>query len=687
MRRILSFSVSALLALTLFISCEESASVADMRITLNSDVSRLIAPEEVPLEVTLYQIRGTGPNNGSFSFTTTKTSTTLSGVAVGNWHIEATGLNEENVPLVTGSTDFTLSASNPSVVVRLATLVGNGNLSISMSWNKDVITDPRIELEITKQNEEESESLTASMNTSEGTATASRTNMEAGSYILQGRLYSSDILMSGFTEAVRIVGDETSSADIEFNLDNFPYAPGSIQLLDQSGIPVECTVEGVDSEVTAGEEITVSLVPEKANLNDITVMWYIDGVQVATGTSAGITFTPGAHRLDAVAYTSKIGSYGSCSISLNALVRTAKGIPGNSVRLDAETTGLSLGTNTLIKFLPDGKFMVISGLNRTLQIATMARNNVDVLKEYTTSSLSGLNGTPVDLGYRLLDASGTYAVVVGMNSPANTVRFNYRSETNEVEQIETCGGLLTSYMGATEKYGMTGGSAGFDKLMNEIVMLAYDSNGKNTYVLERYVPGLSSDEDYAYRGIDITMDLENALSQSDGYFASMNSLGISPDGTYYVVGNENGHVAIMNHKQYSGIAQKNDYALPTITDDYAGLRKIMVSENGITYFMGSDFIAGFDVPNDSKVFFTEKTGKNFLDFTINEETGNLYVLSDEMIIYCYEIENDGSLGNETAVETLSSNENLELSTDGSYLILYTKTAATQIEVMRIKTTA
>ena len=61
--------------------------MATMRITLNSDTDRLIAPEGIPLDVVSYHITGAGPSGDTFGITTTKTSATLSGVAVGEWNI------------------------------------------------------------------------------------------------------------------------------------------------------------------------------------------------------------------------------------------------------------------------------------------------------------------------------------------------------------------------------------------------------------------------------------------------------------------------------------------------------------------------------------------------------------------------------------------------------------------------
>lgn len=684
MRKTFNFLMAFLMLIALFTSCEESSGVATMRINLSSDTSRLIAPDDIPLEVVSYHITGSGPSDATFDITTTKTSTSLSGVAVGKWTINATGLNSLGQAIVTGSTTFTLSVNNPSVIVRLSNLVGEGNLSVSMRWNTEVVSSPHIELELTRQNEEESENITAQMNSAEGSASFTKTGLSAGSYILQGRLYSGDILMSGFTEAVRIVGEATSSKEIEFDLDDFPYAPGTIQLLDQSGVPVECTVEGLSSEVSAGEEVTISLVPSRANLKDLTVKWYVDGEYVATGESVDITFQPGSHRLDAVAYTNKIGSYGSCSISFNALVKTEVGVPGNAIRLDTSTTGLKMGANTVMKFLPDGKLMVISGVHNSLQIASMSRNTIDVDKEYGVASLPSLASDPVGMAYNLMDSSGTYAVVVAMNNPTTSVRFNYHSATGEVEQIEACNGIRTSLNNNPGTYAASVGHVGFDSIMNSFVFLGLNTDGKSNYVVERYVPSLTASKDYAFRAWNVSEQVEDNLAMD---MMSATGFAVSPDSTYYLIGNADGNVARLGHRSFpNGAAMKSNYSIPTLDNPkYAGLKKIEFSNSGIAYIMGTDYIAGYNGATDREVFFKKVSGASFSDFTINDVTGNIYILSeDTMELYSYPLNSDGSVGSETIIDTLNSNSDVELSVDGSYLILYSKDAASNIELMRIR---
>ena len=135
------------------------------------------------------------------------------------------------------------------------------------------------------------------------------------------------------------------------------------------------------------------------------------------------------------------------------------------------------------------------------------------------------------------------------------------------------------------------------------------------------------------------------------------------------------------------MAMKSKYSIPSLDNSkYEGLKKIEISDEGIAYMLGDDYIAGYDTSSDKEIFFKTISGASFSDFAINNTTGNLYLLSAEtMKLYSYSIDSSGNIGGETVIDTLNSNRNIELSLDGSYLIMYTKENASNIEIMRIRT--
>ena len=343
-----------------------------------------------------------------------------------------------------------------------------------------------------------------------------------------------------------------------------------------------------------------------------------------------------------------------------------------------------MGANTVMKFLPDGKLMVMSGIHNSLQIASMKRNTIDIVREYGVSTLPALVSDPVDFDFHLLDSNGTYAVLVAMNNPTNSVRFNYVSSTNDIKQIEACNGFRTTFAGNQSKYNSAVGYVGFDEIMNNFVFIGLDTDGRSNFLLERYVADANASKDYAFRGWEVSDQVKSNLSMD---MTSITNFAVSHDSSYYLVGNAKGNVAKLGHKTFSnGAAMKSNYSLPTLENaKYAGLKKIEISDNGIAYLMGNDFIAGYNGATDKEIFFKRISGASFSDFAINNVTGNIYLLSaDSMQLYSYSIDGSGNISEETIIDTLNSNKNIELSLDGSYLILYTKENASNIEVMRIR---
>ena len=82
-------------------------------------------------------------------------------------------------------------------------------------------------------------------------------------------------------------------------------------------------ITGLEEQVESGKSVTVTLEPNNTTLKDFTVKWYLDGNYIDEGESISFETDSGQHRLDAVAYTDKIGSYGSTGITFEAYDNTA----------------------------------------------------------------------------------------------------------------------------------------------------------------------------------------------------------------------------------------------------------------------------------------------------------------------------------------------------------------------------
>ena len=424
--RTILFSLLAM-ALVILPSCEEGASHATLRVNLRKD--RSIVPLDYPLEIDSYRIAGEGPGSESFDIETNKESISLDGLVIGEWTITAEGRNSNKDVLVTGTTTHRLSTTNGSCTIVLEDLVGSGTLSIELKWDPDrIVSEPSIELEVTPQyGEKETRTLDlTSMDENAGTASYEGVDYPAGSYVLAARLFDGSVQVAGFVEAVRIVGGETSSGTIVFDLDKFPVEPGTLDLVDNTGVPVSCTISGLEDTVDADIPVTVAISADTDDLGSYMIVWYLDGNQIGEGEEATFTPSAGTHRLDVVASTSRIGTSGSASMNFEAVAITDPGVPskGNLVESSAS---VPLAGDTTVRFLPDGNVLIISNAEEKVYIATVIRSSLDFLRTYSFSELS-MDGSIVDAAATEV-SSTLMKVAVLQEDPEHLIIYNYNPTT------------------------------------------------------------------------------------------------------------------------------------------------------------------------------------------------------------------------------------------------------------------
>ena len=681
MKRFISCILAALAILVVFTSCTESEDTASMRIVLDRNSSRLIAPADFPLEVKKYRIDGTGPNAEKISITTAKSTATLDGLTIGQWTLTATGLNEQNAPIVTGSTKFNLSASNTTCTILLGELVGQGNLAVGLSWDKERIVDPTISLELKKQGSDQPTVLHASMNEPAGTAMLSTENLASGSYILIGKLYSRNVLVSGFVEAVRIVEGKTSQKDIEFSLDMLPSAPGSIQLINEAGLPVYCTINGLTDEVSAGVQRNVTLHPEDDSLKNITVDWYIDGTYQTSGMSYDMTPEPGLHRLDAVAYTDKIGSYGSTGMNFSAVVNTEMGVPGNRFSADA-SNGLKLGGNTLVHFLPNGNFLLFSKANSSMQLCSISRSTVNVIGEWTARDFEFLSATPAECLSRTLD-SENITIMVTANNPAKTYHLNYSLTTETMTMVEDDRGVVADfdpYLDMHVEY-FNNDMAFYDEAHGTFAFLG-KTTGYFPGIYYRMVQGKEACGDwFGYDFTDFNAKFKSGEPHID--FKTMTAFASTYDGRTYIVGNGTPEICYVRIKTDGRMTSGSANLTPA---KYKGLEEAEATKDDWIILKGSSFLATYDVKNLSEKFYMEETGLGDIEF--NDATDMLYGIdrsTGSIGVYTVNPLN-GTIALKTSVASHAAGiDRLCFSPGGSYLIAYNMLGGDSIDIFRINT--
>ena len=425
--------ISILSSIMLLASCEEAQSHETLRINLASDSSRSILPEDFPLNIVSYRITGSGPAGASLDIETSKTSTTVDGMAVGEWELQATALNENGDALVRGSTEVRITGRSANTTIYLDELIGKGDVTINLSWDPDVLTsDPVIIVEfIPEYDGTEVDNLTEySINKAEGTAVYKGTDYPSGSYRLSARLYEQGKpeALAGFTEVVRVADGQTSVGTIEFDMDKYPSEPTPIELVNTTGVPVKLTITGLSDTVTAGIPITVSLTSD-SDIESFQITWHLNGEMIGDGESIELTPSEGVHRLDAVASTSRTGASGSASFNFEAIAAADIGAPNQGNIIYESSSDIEMGQTMAVEFLPNGEVIIASNTSRVLQICSVVRSSLVLEKSYPYDDIG------IDAGQTIADiAAGEvttkeYSIFAIMNSPIEAAVYSYSPET------------------------------------------------------------------------------------------------------------------------------------------------------------------------------------------------------------------------------------------------------------------
>ena len=423
----MTIMLAILLSLALLASCEEAQSHGSLRISLEND-PRSIVPAEYPLETASYRILGSGPSGATLDMETSKTSVTVEGLAVGEWNLEARALNENGDELVRGETTAHLTGRTNSATIILDELIGKGSITLNLSWNVDILsTDPTIEVELAPEyGSDEVEQLErTSFNAAAGTATYSGSDYPSGSYRVSARLYEKSVLLAGFTEAVRVAGDQDSEGNIEFDLDKYPTEPAVIELVNMTGVPVTLSITGITDTVTADVPLSVSLESDSDDISTFQITWHLNGEQIGTGETISFTPTVGVHRLDAVASTSRTGSSGSASFNFEAVSASETGSPNQGNIVTAASSGINMGRGMVVEFLPDGNVMIASNTERTVQICSIVRSTLSVEKTYSYDSLGIASGQQIADFAAGEKTTAEHKIFMLFNSPLNAAVYNY----------------------------------------------------------------------------------------------------------------------------------------------------------------------------------------------------------------------------------------------------------------------
>lgn len=420
-KHVYAYLIIAVASLLLSASCEGQQGNATLRVNIQKQ--RAIAPEDYPLEIESYRVSGAGPSGASFSVETSRQSVTIEGLAIGEWKLKAEGLNSNGDALVAGEAMHSLSGTNGTVSIELSAAAGIGNVSIVLDWDTgEIRSTPDISASLVPiaPGGETVKMAEESIDTRSGEAVFTADGVPSGPYILAAEIFSGETKAGGAAAALQVVSDLASEGTLGF-MDGEAGDSSPAELLNDEGIAIACSI-GETGTVTADKAFTAELSSGTDDMDGFLISWYLDGVHAGDGPQAEITAEEGFHRLDAIVSSSLLGPASCATIHFMAEKAADPGIPVvQGIALDGED--VSLGYDSIAIFLPDGKLMMISNEERTVQIASTEHGSISIEREYPFSSI-GISGTVAGAAAADLSASMS-KVLIGANDPLEVRVYNY----------------------------------------------------------------------------------------------------------------------------------------------------------------------------------------------------------------------------------------------------------------------
>ena len=274
--------------------------------TLVLDVSssrmqtRTIVPN-LDMRIATYSILGAGPSGAEFRDTGVPGATdtfSRDGLVAGEWTVTVDAYNATAEYIGTGTVAVRVEPRtvSPATVV-LRPLNGEGSLEVVVSWPPGSIDNPRVESTLTPLATGVPQGLPLTVigetagSTVEGLAT--------GYYTLSVQLFDGPELRAGFLEAVRILSDTTTRADVEIDPGAEDLGPNDAA---ETANPIHITLSGGPTQVAHGHDLTIDASP---NRDVDSYAWYLNGAQLAGQTaqslSIGSDLDPGVYRVDVLA--------------------------------------------------------------------------------------------------------------------------------------------------------------------------------------------------------------------------------------------------------------------------------------------------------------------------------------------------------------------------------------------------
>lgn len=399
MKKFSIFSLGlVLLVVVLFTGCEESANTTTLKLRFLPEEARSavtrdpVSPDGQGLSITNYVITGRGPNDKSFTITTSSAQAEINGLVIGSWQIDVVGMNQQETILATGSASHHLTTKDNAVEVFLDEYDGEGIVVIDFTWGDSDFAQIALDLELRPQGGQQTDIINGkTIDTANATARYEAV-LPTGSYDLIFTLYSEQIKIGGGVVALRILDGKTSSQSISIIVDKVTPEATGLQIVSRVADPVLGSIEGMLSDILPNEPVTAQFSRTSGGgTTPITVDWYLDGTKIASGNTVEFSTFTGPHRLDVIAQTNSLGSVGSETFPFLATVEPLNKVPHTVATIINGDTDMYNEPYWLTDiadtaFLRDGNLLVAS--SQGLQVYQIFKDRLIVRDSFSTTGIT-----------------------------------------------------------------------------------------------------------------------------------------------------------------------------------------------------------------------------------------------------------------------------------------------------------
>jgi len=280
-----------------------SESTGSIRINLVEMINSKILLPDIDMGVVLYDVVGTGPGKSTFEAYDLYASTYINNsVPLGKWDIQVYGKNSEGIIIGSGQAEAVISENKLIAIdISIIPIAGTGTLNLTINWHAKDLFIPSIEADLISSKGDSTDLEFLIEGGNQGTCSLS--GIMTGYYILTAKLLDNGIVTMGAVEMVRITSDQITDGTYDFYLLNKPEETIEVNIVQEMAEPIEVSISGLKTSITASEEMTVSasVLPDDG---PVVFVWYINGGSVETGDTYRINgFDEGFYRLDVTVFS------------------------------------------------------------------------------------------------------------------------------------------------------------------------------------------------------------------------------------------------------------------------------------------------------------------------------------------------------------------------------------------------